>query len=162
MKLLEEGQFLPMIGMRGSDSMSENLSTEKHQQGLQHFREGRVEVALQFLGEAIAEGETGERWNDWAVVQLAAHNVTDAEKAFRRALKLEPENFDAAANLGAVLASLDRTEEAIPLLERSQAGLGAGEKAVVAQLLFQCRDKSGGGAAAGMTEADEPSPLITK
>jgi predicted O-methyltransferase YrrM len=162
MKLLEEGHFLPMIGMRGSDSMIANLSTEKHQQGLQQFREGHVEVALQLLGEAIAEGETGERWNDWAVVQLAAHNVTDAEKAFRRALKLEPENFDAAANLGAVLASLDRTEEAIPLLERSQAGLGAGEKTAVAQLLFQCRDKSGVGAAASMTEADEPSPLITK
>src|SRR5208282_2832097 len=138
------------------------LSTEKHQQGLQHFHEGRLEDALQLLGEAIAEGETSERWNDWAAIQLAARNPADAEKALRRALKLEPENLQVAANLGGVLASLGRTGEAIPLLERSQPGLAADEKALVTQLLLQCRGKSAAGAPATPVETEEPSSLIAK
>ncbi|MGA8221738.1 MAG: class I SAM-dependent methyltransferase [Candidatus Acidiferrales bacterium] len=142
--------------------MSGTLSRDKHEQGLQHFRDGQVEVALQLLGEAIAEGETSERWNDWAAVQLAAHNVADAEKAFRRALKLEPENFEAAANLGAVLASLGRSDEAIPLLERSQKGLATGERAMVAQILAQCRAKSASSVLANGKEEEGPSPLLTK
>ena len=151
-----------MNGMRDSGARSAVLCREKHQQGLQCFGDGQVEEALRLLGEAIAEGETGELWNDWAAVQLAAHNVADAEKAFRRALKLEPENFEAAANLGAVLASLGRTGEAIPLLERSQPGLAAAEKAVVAQLLLQCRGKSEGYTPAAPTNLEESMSLIAK
>jgi len=117
------------------------LGAEKHQQGLQSFRDGKIEDALYLLGEAIAECETSERWNDWAVVQLTAHNVDDAEKAFQRALKLEPDNHQAAANLGALLAVLGRAEEALVLLERCQPGLSEENKAIVAQLLIDCRSK---------------------
>jgi len=142
--------------------MSTMTGVEKHQQGLARFRDGEVEPALQLLGEAIAEGETSERWNDWAAIQLAAHNPADAEKALRRALKLEPENLQVAANLGGVLASLGKTGEAIPLLERSQSGLAAEEKAIVSQLLLQCRGKSAGGALATPVQTEEPSSLIAK
>lgn len=143
-------------------TMSTDLITDKHHQGLQHFREGQVEAALELLGEAIAEHETSERWNDWAAVQLAAHNVADAEKAFRRALKLEPENFEAAANLGAVLASLGKSDEAILLLERSQGKLAASEKAMVAQILAQCREQSRTSTPASTKEKEGASPLLTK
>jgi Flp pilus assembly protein TadD len=117
------------------------LSVEKHQRGLQQFHDGQLEDALQLLGEAIAEGETSERWNDWAVAQLTARNVTDAEKAFERTLKLEPDNHQAAANLGALLAALGRAEEAVTLLERCQSGIDGDDKAIVAQLLMDCRSK---------------------
>jgi Flp pilus assembly protein TadD len=113
------------------------LSADKHQQAVQHFRDGRLEEALHLLGEAIAEDETSERWNDWAAIQLAARNMTDAEKGLRRALQLQPENLQAAANLGAVLATLGKIEEAIPLLERGLPGLADNEKAIVSQLLHQ-------------------------
>jgi len=135
------------------------LSTEKHRQGIHHFREGRLEDALQLLGEALAEGETGERWNDWAAVQLAANNPTDAEKALRRALKLEPQNLQWAANLGGVLMSLGKPEEAMPLLERSQPGLAADEKTVVSQLLLQFRRKSQAPPQAADPSADEPASI---
>jgi len=135
------------------------LSTEKHRQGIHHFREGRLEEALQLLGEALAEGETGERWNDWAAVQLAAKNPADAEKALRRALKLEPQNLQWAANLGGVLMSLGKPEEAMPLLERSEPGLAADEKAIVSQLLLQCRRKSDALPRAPDSSADEPASI---
>jgi predicted O-methyltransferase YrrM len=138
------------------------LIAQKHQEGLQCFRDRQLEEALRLLGEAIAEGETTELWNDWAAVQLAAHNMADAEKAFRRALKLDPNNLQAAANLGAVLASLGRAEEAIPLLERSRPGLSDKENANVAQLLLQCRRRTNGNAPAASSAAGEPSSQIAQ
>jgi tetratricopeptide (TPR) repeat protein len=138
------------------------LSADKHQQAVQHFRDGRLEEALHLLGEAIAEDETSERWNDWAAIQLAAHNVTDAEKGLRRALQLEPENLQAAANLGAVLATLGKTEEAIPLLERGLPGVADDEKAIVSQLLHQCRSKLKESAPAATSDAQEPPTFVTK
>jgi hypothetical protein len=142
--------------------MSTMQSVERHKQGIQHFRNGRLEDALQLLGESIAEGETSQRWNDWAAVQLTAHNVLGAEKGLRRALKLEPENLLAAASLGAVLASLGRTEEGIPLLERSWPGLATVDKVVVTNLLLQCRGKSDGTSQADSLAAGGPSPQITQ
>jgi tetratricopeptide (TPR) repeat protein len=138
---LGNGHFLPVSGRVNRMGVKTPLSMEKHQRGLQHFHDGQLEDALQLLGEAIAEGETSERWNDWAAVQLTARNVADAEKAFERALKLEPDNHQAAANLGALLAALGRAEEAVTLLERCQPGIDGEDKAIVAQLLMDCRSK---------------------
>jgi len=117
------------------------LKADKHQQGVQLYREGRIVEAIQLLGEAIAEGETSDCWNDWAAVQLVARNVSDAEKGLRRALQLDPRNPQAAANLGGVLVAVGKCEEAIPLLERGLPNLCPDEKAIVTQLLEQCRSK---------------------
>lgn len=111
----------------------------KHQQGLQAFKEGRFNEAIQLFGEAVTQEETSEIWNDWATAQLAIRNSGDAERAFRRALKLRPENHQAAANLGVLLATLGRPAEAIPFLEQCQSGLGENERATVTRLLEQCR-----------------------
>ena len=138
------------------------LSTDKHQQGLEHFREGRLQDALRLLGEAIAEGETSERWCDWAAVQLAARNSTDAEKALRRALKLEPENLQVAARLGAVLASLGRIDEALPLLQRSWPGLAARDKTAVTNFLLRSNRSSEAPAPASASPAVDPSQLISQ
>ncbi|MGA8220530.1 MAG: putative sugar O-methyltransferase, partial [Candidatus Acidiferrales bacterium] len=142
--------------------MSTMPSPENQQRGLQCFLDGKLEDAVHLLGEDIAEGETSERWNDWAAVQLATQNVTGAEKALRRALKLEPQNLLTAANLGAVLASLGRTDEAIPLLERSWPGLATAEKAIVTNLLLQCRASAEGSAPGAAPSAADPWSQITK
>lgn len=130
--------------MRGKGNFvttSTMLGAEKHQRGIECFRDGQVDDALHLLGEAIAEGETSERWSDWAVVQLTAHNVVDAEKAFRRALKLDPDNNEAAANWGGLLAALGKAEEAVELLERCLPKLNEENKVIVARLLIECRSK---------------------
>ena len=111
----------------------------KHEQGIQAFNEGRFNEAIRLFGEAVAEGESSEIWNDWAAAQLAIRNTADAERAFRRALKLQPDNHQAAANLGVLLAAQGRAEEASPLLERCQPGLGESERATVTRLLEQCQ-----------------------
>jgi len=118
------------------------LSPDKHAQGLAAYQHGRFAEALELIGEAIAESETGERWNDWAVAQVAVGNLADAEKAFRRALKIEPENLHAAANLGGLLAAAGRAAEAIPLLKKSFPALAGEEKNVVAKLLDDCRKRT--------------------
>jgi tetratricopeptide (TPR) repeat protein len=142
--------------------MSMIPSAEKHQHGIQHFRDGRLEDALQLLGESFAEGETSERWNDWAAVQLTTHNVTGAEKALRRALKLAPDNLLVAANLGVVMASLGRTDEAIPLLERSWPGLATADKVLVTNLLLQCRDRLGGGQQVATASEEQLVAILTQ
>ncbi|HYA89577.1 MAG TPA: tetratricopeptide repeat protein [archaeon] len=123
----------------------------KHDQGLEAFKAGRFNEAIRLFGEAVAEGESSEVWNDWAAAQLAVRNTGDAERAFRRALKLQPDNHQAAANLGVLLATQGRAEEAIPLLEKCQASLSENERATVTKLLDQCRSipaKSAASAAA--------------
>ena len=130
---------MPVTGARKAKTEITEPILTKHQQGLQAFKDGQFNEAIRFFGEAVAEEETSEIWNDWATAQLAVRNSGDAERAFRRALKLQPDNHQAAANLGVLLATLGRTDEAIPLLEQSQPGLGESERATVTRLLDQCR-----------------------
>jgi hypothetical protein len=69
--------------------------------------DGRLDEASQLLRDAIAEAESGELWNDWAVVQLVL-----TERAFTRAFELDPWNTEAAANLGMLLFSTGKISEA--------------------------------------------------
>lgn len=130
---------MPLTGASKAKSETSAPTIAKHQQGLEAFKDGQFNEAIRLFGEAVAEEESSEIWNDWATAQLAVRNSGDAERAFRRALKLQPANHQAAANLGVLLATLGRTDEAIPLLEQSQPGLGENERARVTRLLEQCR-----------------------
>ncbi|HTZ76019.1 MAG TPA: glycosyltransferase [Candidatus Aquilonibacter sp.] len=112
-----------------------------HDQGVQLFQEGKLTDALVFIARSIAARETAERWNDWATVQCALGNPRDAEQGFRRALALSPNHAQAAANLGAVLATAGRLAEAVALLEQSVAGLDPAQRAGFTQLLQGSRAK---------------------
>src|SRR4029077_19679614 len=76
------------------------LQAESQIRAAELFKEGGVIEASHMLSEAIAEGETAELWNDWAVVQIGL-----AERALRRTLEMEPGHAEAAANLGILLFS---------------------------------------------------------
>lgn len=130
---------MPVTGARKAKSEAAEPVLTKHQKGLEAFKDGEFNEAIRLFGEAVAEEESSEVWNDWATAQLAVRNSGDAERAFRRALKLQPNNHQAAANLGVLLATMGRADEAIPLLEQSQPGLGENERATVRRLLEQCR-----------------------
>ncbi len=99
----------------------------------QLYAQGRLAEALQILSEALGKQESGGLWNDWGVVQIAL-----AERAFRRALELEPANDGTAANLAVLLYSEGRSAEAVPLLQQVLAHAEGVPKAHIAAILAQC------------------------
>ncbi len=76
--------------------------------------EGLLDEASQLLHQALANRESSELWNDCAVVQLAL-----AERSFDRALKLDPWNPDALANMGMLLFGLGKLEAAESFLREA-------------------------------------------
>jgi FkbM family methyltransferase len=97
------------------------------------YAQGRLAEAAQVLAEAITKQETSTLWNDWGVVHVAL-----AQRAFRRALELEPTNDVAAANLGVLLFSEGKSAEAVPLLKQALGHSEGGQRAHIVALLAQC------------------------
>ena len=131
---------MPLSEKRMSQPVSQD---EKHQQGIKLFQEGQFEEAVRLISEALLGTETSERWNDWATVVLSCGRPTEAEKGFRRALEMDPQNREAAVNLGVLLASLEQDADAVPFLERGMAGADAkadkDQRAQLVGLLADCR-----------------------
>jgi len=99
----------------------------------QLYAQGRLAEAMQLLAEAITKQESSTLWNDWGVVQIAL-----AERAFRRALELEPGSGGTAANLAVLLYSQGRSAEAVPLLKQALATAEGVPRTHIAALLAQC------------------------
>jgi len=116
---------------------------EKHAKGVRLYSEGRFREALTALEGSVNEGgdARAEYWNDWGAAALACGDAQKAEKGFRRALELTPENIQAAANLGVLLAGLDRPGEAIPFLAHAATKIGSEQRARLEQLLAGCRNR---------------------
>src|SRR5580704_14088827 len=95
------------------------LARAKHQQALELMDKQQLDGALRLFGEALAQEETCERWNDWAVAQFTRSQFAEAEQAFRYALELDPANLEVAGNLGVLLVECEREHEAIPFLARA-------------------------------------------
>jgi FkbM family methyltransferase len=126
----------------------------KDERALLEWENGRLPEALRLIEECLAEGETADRWNSWASVQFRIGKVRAGELGFWRALELEPEYGQSAANLGAILARGGKTEAAIAMLERALRGDGIEntQREATKQLLTQCR----------MTLAPEKKILIDR
>jgi tetratricopeptide (TPR) repeat protein len=92
------------------------LARAKHQQALELMDKQQLDGALRLFGEALAQEETCERWNDWAVAQFTRSQFAEAEQAFRYALELDEGNLEVAGNLGVLLVECEREHEAIPYL----------------------------------------------
>jgi len=102
------------------------------------YAHGRLAEALQLLAAAIVKQESSTLWNDWGGVQIAL-----AERAFRRALELEPANGGTATNLAVLLCSQGRSAEAVPFLQRALARAEGVPRVNLAALLAQCESASG-------------------
>jgi tetratricopeptide (TPR) repeat protein len=118
------------------------LARAKHQQALELMDKQHLEGALRLFGEALAQEETSERWNDWAVAQFTKNQFADAEHGFRYALQLDPANLEVAGNLGVLLVECEREHEAIPFLERaaSEANTAASSRSTAEVLRTISRD----------------------
>ncbi len=105
--------------MDGEHTQRAVLARAKHQQALELMDKQHLDGALRLFGEALAQEETCERWNDWAVAQFTKNQFAEAEQGFRYALELDPTNLEVAGNLGVLLVECEREHEAIPFLERA-------------------------------------------
>jgi Tfp pilus assembly protein PilF len=105
--------------MSQESTQRSELARAKHQQALELMDKQHLDGALRLFGEALAQEETCERWNDWAVAQFTRNQLAEAEQGFRYALELDPANLEVAGNLGVLLVECEREYEAIPFLERA-------------------------------------------
>jgi predicted O-methyltransferase YrrM len=74
-------------------------------------------------------------WNDLAAAAFACGQTEKAEDAFRRALALNSDDGQVAANLGVLLVSTGRLREAIPFLSGAVNRIDPGQRATINQLL---------------------------
>jgi Tfp pilus assembly protein PilF len=118
------------------------LARAKHQQALELMDKQQLQGALRLFGEALAQEETCERWNDWAVAQFTQNRFAEAEQGFRYALELDPANLEVAGNLGVLLVECEREHEAIPFLARaaSPENLAASSRSTAEVLVTISRD----------------------
>ncbi|MCH6554925.1 MAG: hypothetical protein IH793_12320, partial [Acidobacteria bacterium] len=81
---------------------------QKHRQGVMLFNQGSYDQAARLFAEALDIQETSDRWNDWATAQMLCEHGVSAERGFVYALELNPQNQQAAANLGTFLVRSER------------------------------------------------------
>lgn len=113
----------------------------QHQEALRLFTEGKYEQAAGLLAESIKSRESSELWNDWATAKLMCNQAGHSEQGYRRALELDPSNGRAAGNLGILLASKSRYDEAIPLLTQGVSRSTGPEREQLRQVLHLCQTK---------------------
>ena len=91
---------------------------EAHALALCLYEAGKFDEALALMRQALSEGESAELWSDWATIQFRRGEAGEAEAGYRIALQKNPQEAQAAANLGALLLAQGRTWEAHAFLER--------------------------------------------
>lgn len=124
--------------------ISPQRAASKYSEGLQLFQASRNEESAKAFGDALAGEQTSERWSDWATAHAACSRLVIAELGYRQALKLDRWNSEAAGNLGAVLASLGRSGEALPLLEQAERAADHGTAREIGKILARVRECIGG------------------
>ena len=107
----------------------------QHDDAIAAFQKGHPAEALRLLEELLAVKQTADLWNDWAAVQLGSGNIRQAENGFTRALELDSQNTDAAANLGLLLLDRGDPSRAVPLLRRALPALPLEQQKLVGALL---------------------------
>ena len=102
---------------------------------LERFHCGDYETAVHLFAEAAEEQHTTEVLNDLGYAQQTCGHIREAERSFREALTIAPDNTQAAINLGALLFNNGKIEAAAYWLERGIASIDATRRAAVRQMI---------------------------
>jgi tetratricopeptide (TPR) repeat protein len=104
---------------------------------------GQAQLALGQTDQAIAQFQktaqgapSAESWNALGSAYATKNDFANAERAYREAIRLDPKNYDARMNLGAMLSRAGRNEEALAAVhEAAQNAPDSVEPRVYAALI---------------------------
>jgi Flp pilus assembly protein TadD len=102
---------------------------------LERFHCGDYESAVHLFAEAADEAPTTEILNDLGYAQQTCGHIQEAERSFREALTIAPDNTQAAINLGALLFNKGKIEAAAYWLERGIASIDASRRTAVRSII---------------------------
>ena len=102
---------------------------------LERFHCGDYESAVHLFAEAAEEQPTTEILNDLGYAQQTCGHIQEAERSFREALTIAPDNTQAAINLGALLFNKGKIEAAAYWLERGIASIDSARRRAVRQII---------------------------
>ncbi|HSM92506.1 MAG TPA: tetratricopeptide repeat protein [Anaeromyxobacteraceae bacterium] len=110
----------------GASSRDRQNAELQHALGMEALRGGRAAEALKQFDAAIdTDSSYADAWLGKGVVLERAFNKdAEAERAYRRAIDLNPGFPEAYNNLGQLLARTGRTEEAIRSFDAAMAEMG--------------------------------------
>jgi Flp pilus assembly protein TadD len=111
---------------------------DKAQAALEHIQCGDFESAAHLFAQAAEEAPTSDILNDLGYAQLTCGRVQEAERSFRDALTISPDNAQAAINLGGLLFNRGKIEAAAYWLERGIASIDAARRTSVARIAADC------------------------
>lgn len=129
-----------LAGLRDPVVPAEDSRNAKHMLAVRLFENREFQAASNLLGAALADGETGELWNDWATAQNACARPRLAELGFRQALRSEWPDREAAGSLGVLLFEKGRFREALPLLQEAELAVDAKSRPIVSKYVNRARE----------------------
>ena len=118
-------------------------ASEKHERALGLYAGGQFESAVELLRQAMLEAPSSELANDFGAAELACGRREQALSQFFLATSLDPENIEAVANLGMLLAHVDRTRDAVPYLQKASFKTkDPAQRLAIEKLLADCGNRT--------------------
>jgi hypothetical protein len=108
-----------------------------HAGGIQVFQEDNIREACDAFAQSLAIESDSERWNDWATAHAACSHWLMAELGYRKALREDANNCEAAINLAALIGTRGRSAEAISMLSHLARGASAGKRPLIESLIIR-------------------------
>lgn len=102
---------------------------------LERFHSGDYDTAVHLFSQVAEEAPSSEILNDLGYAQQTCGRIQEAERCFREALTIAPDNAQAAINLGALLFNRGKIEAAAYWLERGIASIDASRSVAVRRIM---------------------------
>lgn len=148
---------VPEASITEQDEQSIATAQEPADESLSHLIEqGRSAEAMARLEASLLQGETAELWSDWATLQYGSGDTAQAEQGYRRALQLDGSHRQAAVNLGILLVSKGRFQEATAAFKQHESTLTAAETNAIQSMASAFM------AASQESVSAEPTPVSKK
>jgi FkbM family methyltransferase len=121
---------------------SKSAAKYKHERALALYASGQFEPSAELLREALLDAPSSELANDCGAAELACGRREQALAGFFLAVSLDPQNIEAVANLGTLLAQMDRLREAVPHIQQAMYGVkDPDQRSALGRLLVHCGNK---------------------